>query len=410
VRAPKEPMASRSTSPVGVRARRTWGLLLGGVVIVALVGCSAATGSPFTPRSTLKPVAHTRTSPPSPTPATTSPTPATATPTPPAMTATPTPSTVSVGWVGDTTFGLPSAPPPGGAATEFAALPAATLHSDVMLGNLETALGDGLPLTKCAPDQADCFAFEASTATARALKNAGFAGVNVANNHTRDAGAAGIAATDAALTAAGLSYAGRPGQISYLSRNGLTIALLGFAPYAFDDDALDIPAAQAQVRAAKARADLVIVMTHLGAEGDAANHVRPGEEHDFGEDRGNPIAFSHAVIDAGADLVIGSGPHVLRGMEWYHGHLIAYSLGDFAFYRNLPLTAEEAVTAALHVTLNADGGFESGDIVPLHITSPGYPAADASKRAVTMMNALSRSDFGANAALIGADGDIAPPQ
>jgi poly-gamma-glutamate capsule biosynthesis protein CapA/YwtB (metallophosphatase superfamily) len=321
-----------------------------------------------------------------------------------------TPDTVSIGWVGDTAFGTVGATPPGGPAEVFSKVPSAALHADVMLANLETTLGDGLPMSKCAEGQADCYQFQAPTAAATALKNAGFAGVNVANNHTRDAGAAGVSATNAALAAAGLSYAGRPGQTSYLTRDGVTIALLGFAPYYFDDNALQIAAAQAQVRKAAAQADLVIVMTHLGAEGDGMTHVRPGEESYLGEDRGDPIAFSHAVIDAGADLVIGSGPHVLRGMEWYRGHLIAYSLGNFANYRNLPVTATSAVTAVLHVTLSADGRFVSGDVTPMRIAYPGLPQPDPSAAAVTAIGALSQADFGTSAVALTPAGGIAPPR
>ena len=61
------------------------------------------------------------------------------------------------------------------------------------------------------------------------------------------------------------------------------------------------------------------------------------------------------MIDAGADLVMGSGPHVLRGFQWYHGHLIAYSLGNFCGYNTLGLDAYTSVSAMLHVTLNAPG-------------------------------------------------------
>jgi len=96
-------------------------------------------------------------------------------------------------------------------------------------------------------------------------------------------------------------------------------------------------------------------MEHLGGEGDGAQHVVPGEEYYLGQDRGNSIAFTHGVIDAGADLVVGSGPHVLRGFQWYHGHLIAYSLGNFCGYNTLGLDSVTSVSAMLHVTLNAQG-------------------------------------------------------
>jgi poly-gamma-glutamate capsule biosynthesis protein CapA/YwtB (metallophosphatase superfamily) len=205
-------------------------------------------------------------------------------------------------------------------------------------------------------------------------------------------------------------FAGRPGQITYFTRNGIKIALLGFAPWSYDADALDIPAAEALVRQAKQHAQVVIVMEHLGGEGDGAQHVVPGEEYYLGQDRGNSIAFTHGVIDAGADLVVGSGPHVLRGFQWYHGHLIAYSLGNFCGYNTLGLDSITSVSAMLHVTLNAQGQFVRGNITPLRLESPGIPEPDPDRAAIAMINSLSQDDFAGNgAAHIFAGGRIERP-
>ena len=96
---------------------------------------------------------------------------------------------------------------------------------------------------------------------------------------------------------------------------------------------------------------------HSGAEGSDADHVTRQTEYYVGEDRGNPYAFAHAAINDGADLVIASGPHVLRGMEYYRGHLIAYSLGDFANYYDFGGGGDLApCSGILHVTLDATGG------------------------------------------------------
>jgi poly-gamma-glutamate capsule biosynthesis protein CapA/YwtB (metallophosphatase superfamily) len=272
------------------------------------------------------------------------------------------------------------------------------LHSDLTVGNLETALGD-LPMSKCTAKEEDCYQFEGPASTAKDLRHDGFSAVNVANNHTLDAGPPGQVSTDHALRAAGLRWAGRPGQITYLTRNGIKIALLGFAPWSYDADALDIPAAEALVRQAKKHAQVVIVMEHLGGEGDSYRHVKPGEEYFLGQDRGNSIAFTHGVIDAGADLVMGSGPHVLRGFQWYRGHLIAYSVGNFCGYNTLGLDAYTSVSAILHVTLNARGQFVRGSITPLRLVSPGEPERDPGRTAVSYINSLSRDDFAGNGAV-----------
>ena len=309
----------------------------------------------------------------------------------------PAPATVSITWVGDMTFGMLNAWPPDGTGSLLDDV-RPYLHSSLTVGNLESVLGDE-PVTKCSRGETDCYEFEAPPSTAADLRHDGFAAVNVANNHTMDAGVAGEASTDAALRAAGLAWTGRPGQITYLTRKGIKIALLGFGPWPYDANALDIPAAQALVRTAKRRAQLVIVAEHLGGEGPTYRHVQPGEEYFLGQDRGNSIAFTHAVIDAGADLVMGSGPHVLRGMQWYHQHLIAYSVGNFSGYNTLGLDSYTSVSAILHVTLTASGAFVRGSITPLRLAAPGIPQSDPAKTAISFVNTLSQQDFGGNGAV-----------
>jgi poly-gamma-glutamate capsule biosynthesis protein CapA/YwtB (metallophosphatase superfamily) len=316
-------------------------------------------------------------------------------------------ATISIADVGDMNFGMNGRYPPGG-ATDLLAGVAGDLHSDLTVGNLETALGDS-GTTKCGPKpSSECFAFQAPASEAVDVARAGFSAVNVANNHTDDAGAAGLQETDAALTAARLAWTGRPGQITYLTRGGITIALLGFAPYAYDSDLLDIPAAVAAVKQATEHARLVIVFIHAGAEGAGAQHVRPGMETYLGEERGDPIAFAHAVVDAGADLVLGSGPHVLRAMQWYRGKLIAYSLGNFAGYDTLGLSGVTDDSAILHVTLRADGSFAGGSITPIRLAGAGYPQPDPARAAIGLINSLSREDLGATGVRIGPAGRILP--
>jgi Bacterial capsule synthesis protein PGA_cap len=317
-------------------------------------------------------------------------------------------ATVSISWVGDMTFGTLNEWPPDGTGSLIDAVKP-YLRSDLTVGNLETALGD-LPMSKCTPGESECYQFEAPAYTAKDLEQDGFSAVNVANNHTLDAGPAGELSTDAALRAAHLRWAGRPGQITYITRDGIKIALLGFAPWPYDANALDVPAAEVLVRQAKQHAQVVVVMEHLGGEGDDYRHVKPGEEYFLGQDRGNSIAFTHGVIDAGADLVMGSGPHVLRGFQWYHGHLIAYSLGNFCGYDTLGLDSYTSVSAILHVTLSSRGQFVSGSITPLQLVSPGVPHVDANGTAISYINSLSQDDFAGNGAVhISPNGKIEQP-
>src|SRR4029079_3004159 len=97
---------------------------------------------------------------------------------------------------------------------------------------------------------------------------------------------------------------------------------------------------------------------HPGAGGTDRQHVRRGTEHFLGENRGDSMRFAHAVVDAGADLVVGSGAQGLRAREGYQGRLIAYSLGNFAGYKVFSLGGPLSTSGILRVTLRGDGKFE----------------------------------------------------
>jgi len=282
------------------------------------------------------------------------------------------------------------------------------LSEDVALGNLEGTLATG-GSSKCGPESTDCFAFRAPPAYAKTLRRAGFTILNLANNHAFDYGSEGQAETLAALRAARLRSTGRPGQITMLRRGGVKIAVVGFAPYPWAQDLRDIDAAARLVRKAAAKADLVVVTMHAGAEGRDKQHVRAGREVFLGEDRGNVMAFAHAVVRAGADVVIGHGPHVLRGIEWYRGRVVAYSMGNFLGNGTLSTAGVSGVSAILHVSLRRDGSFASGSLIPLRLTSGGLPRVDATKEALGVVGKLSREDFGRRAVRVKKTGVLLPP-
>ena len=156
--------------------------------------------------------------------------------------------------------------------------------------------------------------------------------MNLANNHAYDFGRGGLEQTIAALTGVGLMHTGRPGQVTVQTVGEIRVALVGFASYPWAASLTDIAAAKRLVRRASRLADVVVVTMHAGAEGRDQQHVTRRTERFLGENRGDVVRFSRAV-DAGADLVVGHGPHVLRGMEWHKKRLIAYSLGNFAGYK-----------------------------------------------------------------------------
>ena len=283
------------------------------------------------------------------------------------------------------------------------------LTGDVVLGNLEGTL-TGRGSTKCGSDSSNCFAFHAPPSYASLLRLAGFTVMNLANNHAMDYGSVGQADTVAAVRKEGLLTTGRPGEIAYTKIRGTRVAVLGFAPYPWAQSLLKIPAAQALVRKADAWADLVVVTMHAGGEGADHLHVRPGTEWFLGENRGNSVAFAHAVVAAGADVVVGSGPHVLRGMEWYRGRLIAYSMGNFVGYHALNTEGLAGVTGILQVTLAKNAAWVAGNLVPLTIAGDGIPRPDPAEAADGLVRTLSRKDFGPRALSVSRAGVLRPPR
>jgi hypothetical protein len=230
--------------------------------------------------------------------------------------------------------------------------------------------------------------------------------MNLANNHALDYGDVGQHDTVASVRAVHLLTTGRPGEIAYAKVRGTRVAVLGFAPYPWAQSLLDLPAAEALVRKADRWADLVVVTMHAGAEGSDHQHVRPGNEWFLGENRGNSVAFAHSVVRAGADLVVGSGPHVLRGMEWYRGRLIAYSLGNFVGYRTLNTSGVTGVSGILHVTLRRDGSWKTGRLQAVTIAGSGMPRPDPDGAAHGLVRTLSRDDFGKRAMHVSATGSL----
>jgi poly-gamma-glutamate capsule biosynthesis protein CapA/YwtB (metallophosphatase superfamily) len=281
--------------------------------------------------------------------------------------------------------------------------------ADIAFGNMEGPIVDGGISEKCPPSSTRCFAFRMPTRYAPRLKEAGFDVMSVANNHASDFGEAGRASTRRTLDGLGIKHAGSDRErfsTAYLEVNGRTIAFVGFAHNAVQPNVNDLDTARRLVAEADKNADIVVVSFHGGAEGTGAQNVPRRTELFFGEKRGNLPLFAHTVIDAGADLVLGHGPHVLRGMEIYKDRLIAYSLGNFATYGWFRLEAETALTIVLEAKLDASGKFVGGTIHSARQEGRGIPVLDPTGTAVKKVRALSQTDFGPSAPNIADDGTI----
>jgi poly-gamma-glutamate capsule biosynthesis protein CapA/YwtB (metallophosphatase superfamily) len=322
---------------------------------------------------------------------------------------TPAEEPVSLSATGDIIMGnAPGRLPAGNGAGFFDAVKRA-LGADVVMGNLEEPLTEDTGVTKCG-ESSGCHQFRAPPSYAGHLRDAGFTVLNQANNHGNDYGAAGYRNTQRALEQHGLRHTGAPDEITVVEIGGATVGVVGFSSYPWSNSLVDIAEATRVVREAAGRVDLVVVQVHMGAEGSDKIHVRPGTETFLGENRGDPIRFAHAVIDAGADLVVGHGPHVLRGMEFYKGRLVAYSLGNFAGGGGtLNRSGRLGLGGILSVTLRPDGTWVRGRLTSTYLNSAGKPTPDAQRRGAALVRDLAGSDFPSTGARLAADGAISPP-
>jgi hypothetical protein len=314
--------------------------------------------------------------------------------------------TITIAAVGDTMLGdTPELPPE--PATYLDPV-AGELNGDVVFGNLEGTLTDVEESPKCGPKSENCYAFRTPPEYADYLAEAGFTLMSNANNHSYDYGEAGEEETIAALREAGIEQTGLPGQITMVKTGGRRVAFLGFAPYGNTASLTDLETARALIEDAAAAADIVVVAIHAGAEGIGAEHVSGAEEEYLGEDRGNAEEFAHLAVDAGADLVLGSGPHVLRGIELYKRRLLAYSLGNFCGFHNFTTEGALGESVVLHVELTPDGAFRSGRLASLRLIEAGQPVPDPDGEAAATIAALSAEDFGPDAIRVRADGELEP--
>ncbi len=280
--------------------------------------------------------------------------------------------------------------------------------ADVTFANLEGPLCDHGETRKCRPGAAPgtCYAFRSPTRYGQYLADAGVDVVSTANNHAGDFGDECRRETEATLDSLGIRWSGPPGSVATLERGGRRIGLVAFHASNATNDLNDLDAAAKLVRETKKAHDWVVVSFHGGAEGIGATRVVVGHEMFHGEDRGDLRAFAHAVVDAGADLVLGHGPHVVRGMETYRGRLIAYSMGNFATYGRFSLGGALADGMVLEVTLAADGHFVGGRVFPTHQEDKGIPHRDAEGRVLEELRTLTALDFPETGVGVSKDGEL----
>lgn len=312
--------------------------------------------------------------------------------------------------VGDVMLGtnFPSARylPPNDGADLLAGVADLLRDADLTFANLEGPLTDATGASgKCRAGSTTCYAFRTPTRYARYLADVGLDLASLANNHAQDFGEAGREATVRAIEPYGIRWSGRAGTFASLVANGRRVAMIAYHVADHSNYLNDIPGAERTVRRLAADHDIVIVSFHGGAEGGAL-HVPYGPEMFLGENRGHLRRSARAVVDAGADLVIGHGPHVPRGVEVYRGRLVAYSLGNFATYGRFNLDDARGMAPILEATLEPDGALREGRIIAAKQVGEGVPVPDPRGGAIALMRRLSTADFPDSEATIDEDGRI----
>ncbi len=279
-------------------------------------------------------------------------------------------------------------------------------EADITLGNLEGVLLNGGVCTKQVK-KGRCYAFRTPPDFSHNLARAGFDFMNCANNHMNDFGNGGIISTIDALDETGIQCGGPGGRIGQYEINGKKIAITCFATSPNTRSLLKIREAQRHVSALARTSDFVVVSFHGGGEGPDYLHTKDTVEYFLGTPRGNVVAFARAVVDSGADLVWGHGPHVPRAIELYKNRLIAYSLGNFLTC-GFNLEGERGLAPVLKVVLDSTGAFKRGQIISAWQKSYGCLELDPLHSAAQIIQKLSSEDFPSSAPHITADGMILP--
>ncbi len=306
--------------------------------------------------------------------------------------------TISIAAVGDIMLGsaFPSVSnlPPDDAVNSFQAVDS-LLKGDIVFGNLEGCFLNSGNSNKCKGiNPNSCFAFRMPDRYAAIYKKAGFNLLSIANNHVGDFDSRGRKNTARLLDSLQIHYAGQLNKpFEIFEKDSIKYAFCAFAPNENTVSIKDIEGAKELVAKLKGMADIVIVSFHGGGEGARFEHVTRQTEIFYNENRGNVYAFAHAVIDAGADVVLGHGPHVTRAVEVYKNKFIAYSLGNFCTYGMFSLGGPNGFAPLLQLKINAQGDFLYADVVSVKQDKINRLTVDRNNTAFNKIKTLTDADF-----------------
>jgi hypothetical protein len=269
------------------------------------------------------------------------------------------------------------------------------LKGDIVFGNLEGCFLDSGKSTKCKDTVGNsCFAFRMPERYAGIVEEAGFNLLSIANNHVGDFGLKGRKKTVAILDSLNIKYAGLQSYPSTIfEKDSVKYAFCAFAPNENTVSINNLDSAKNLVEELKRQANIVIISFHGGAEGSKFEHVTRKKETFYQENRGNVYEFAHAVIDAGADIVLGHGPHVTRAVEVYKNKFIAYSLGNFCTYGMFNLKGVNGIAPLIQIKMTTSGDFVSAKVISVKQDKLRGLTIDPNKLAFKKLKSLTDTDF-----------------
>jgi hypothetical protein len=299
--------------------------------------------------------------------------------------------------------------PPDNGSTLMKEVAPVLSSADVTMGNLEGVLLNDGGTPKTCKNPKVCYVFRSPESYVQNLTDAGFDLISVANNHAGDFGDVGRRSSMKTLGEAGLEYAGQITKpYTTFTRDNIRYGFAAFAPNGGCVNLNDLAGAKAIVAHLDSISDIVIVSFHGGAEGAQYQHVPRVNEIFHGENRGNVYDFAHQLIDAGADIIFGHGPHVTRAIEVYKDRFISYSLGNFCTYGGINVAGVSGLAPIIKVFTNPDGAFYKAQITSTYQTFRAPVKIDPEKRVLKRIQELTKQDFPENTYTIDNEGWIKP--
>ena len=265
---------------------------------------------------------------------------------------------------------------------------------DVVFGNLEGPVLDSGGIPKSCSDPSTCYVFRQPSYFVKELKDAGFNMLSIANNHVGDLGEPGRYNTVSVLKKHNIRFAGQTScPWDTLRIKGILVGMTAFAPNKGCLDINNKQEIQAIVKKLNSFCDIVIVSFHGGAEGQSHTHVPRKHELFLGQDRGDVHAFARQAIDAGADIVLGHGPHITRAIDLYKGRFIAYSMGNFCTYEKFNIKGISGMAPIFALRMTNKGEFIDGTVIPTRQYGRGGPVIDEENSVIKEIERLTAEDI-----------------